>query len=330
MPDPPRVSVCVATYNRPAKLARLLASLGRLTPPPGGFEVVVVDDGTPPGTGLEDIRAAVQESFPVPLCWLTQPLNTGRAAARNAAWRAARGELVAFTDDDCQPRPDWLVALTEVPGISASSGASADPISIVQGRTVADPYAAHLLSHPLARSLRVDAWSERFETANVAYKRDLLEQLGGFDTSFAGAGEDTDLGWRALALGARGVFAPNAVVEHEVALRSFRQELADRRRWGDLVGVVRKHPGTRRLAWHGWLLRRSHVVPLAAAAAMPTLLSRSGRRILPALAAMAVGRQLVRTRSVSLTVASAERFAADAYEVAVLARASAKCRTVLL
>lgn len=316
-----KVSVCVATYRRPARLARLLEALAAQEPPPGGFEVVVADDGSPPGDGVTEVLEKARAGFPVPLGWATLPGNRGRAAARNEAWRRARGEWVAFTDDDCRPSPTWLAALV---------AAAAGEVSVVQGRTEPDPDGAHLLDHPLARSLRIAGWTGRYETANIAYRRSLLEDLGGFDPALAGSGEDTDLGWRAAAAGAAGAFAADAVVFHDVVVRDWRADLADRRRWGDLPALVRRHPGVRGLAWKPYVLRRSHLAPLVAVAAAPALATRTGRAAWLAAAAVAAARQPFRPGGVAGAVPRVQRRVGDAYEVAVMARGSLRHGRLLL
>src|SRR2546423_9914478 len=109
MPD---VAVAVASHDRPLGLRWLLNALEGQTLEPGRFEVVVVQDST----GDETARllaehplaaAGVLRAVPLP------PGSASLAAMRNAGWRGAGAELVAFTDDDCRPRADWLERLVE-------------------------------------------------------------------------------------------------------------------------------------------------------------------------------------------------------------------------
>ena len=140
---------------------------------------------------------------------LRQERSRGPATARNAGWRAAAAPLVAFTDDDCRPEPGWLEA-----GLRAHRAA---PGALVQGRTRPEPADEHLLDHPRARSIRVERLGPFFETCNVFYPRRCSSALGGFDETIPTAGsEDTDLALRAFELGARAVFAPEALVNHAV------------------------------------------------------------------------------------------------------------------
>ena len=102
-----RTAIVVPTYNRPEALAACLEALGRLDPAPD--EIVVVDDG-----GARP-AAEVCARFDGRVRCIRQA-NAGPAAARNAGVRATGADLVALTDDDCAPRPDWLGALVRAQG----------------------------------------------------------------------------------------------------------------------------------------------------------------------------------------------------------------------
>lgn len=324
----PRVSVCVATFRRPGPLVRLLEHLAELEAPAGGFEVVVVDDGSPASDGVAEALAARAPAFPVPLRWSSLPANTGRAAARNTAWRMAGGEWIAFTDDDCRPDRKWLVHLLEA---VESFTSAPEELAIVQGRVVPDPEREDLLCRPLVRSLRVETLSEYYETANILYWRDALERVGGFDESFPGAGEDTDLGWRVREHGFAAVFASPAVVVHDVVVRSFGEDLRDRRRWGDVVRVVKLHPGTRRLAWRPLVFRRSHAGPLLALAGLPLLLiGPRGRAGFATAVLWGVAGRAKGAGTPGGPWPRLQSLVGDCYEVGILIRSSVRQRTVLL
>jgi glycosyltransferase involved in cell wall biosynthesis len=254
------VSVVVATYRRPAGLEALLRGLEGQTLGTARFELIVVDDASPAALAPDPQRLSGR--FALTLRVLRQPENCGPAAARNRGWNAARGPLVAFTDDDCVPEPGWLEALL--------AEARRNPGAILQGRTLpeaSDLDPAGLLVH----TQRIEAAGPWFETCNIAYPRRLLAELGGFDESFGRRpnGEDTDLGWRALDAGARRVFAPAAVVRHAVEPVGVRGSLRRARGWDPAVRAVAAHPGTRqglfrRVFWDVWhyLWWRSLLAPL--------------------------------------------------------------------
>ena len=241
MERPPRISVVIPSHGRETRLAFALDALAAQTLDRSDFEVVVVRDGGTPrraAVAPEGLRARFYERVP----------RGGPGAARNVGWREARGDLVAFTDDDCRPAPAWLQALID---------ASGDDSALVQGRTDPDPDERHLLGG-LARTQAVAAPTGWYQTCNIAYPRALLERLGGFDEGYTRAGEDTDLAMRALEAGARAVFAPEAVVWHAVHPRHLPAALRETLRWGANPRLLGRHPGLRRLLPLGFFWKGSH------------------------------------------------------------------------
>jgi GT2 family glycosyltransferase len=201
----PAVSVVVPTYNRAVSLGRLLGHLANCELPAGGAEIVVVDDGS------SDDTAEVVARSPIDVVFIRQA-NAGAAAARNKGWRAARGAVIAFVDDDCVPSPTWLVDLVEAldrePGWAAVGGAI-EPL--VDGMVARFVQAERLVGHG------ADERGVRYlVTANAAFRRTALEAVGGFDEDFpAAAGEDTDLGFRLAAAGMALGTTASALVLHD-------------------------------------------------------------------------------------------------------------------
>ncbi len=99
-----KFSVIIATYNRADELPRTLESLKELKADEP-WEVIVVDNNSSDNT-----REVVEgvKSFPVPLRYIFEK-EQGRSAALNAGIRAARGEILAVTDDDVRVDPNWLI-----------------------------------------------------------------------------------------------------------------------------------------------------------------------------------------------------------------------------
>ena len=99
-----RFSVIIATYNRAEELVKTLESLKKLesTKP---WEVIIVDNNSHDDT--RDVVLRTVDSFPVPLHYLLEK-EQGRSAALNAGIRAAKGEILAITDDDVRVDPLWL------------------------------------------------------------------------------------------------------------------------------------------------------------------------------------------------------------------------------
>lgn len=236
----PLISVVVPTHERPDALARLLSGLRAQTLPPEDFEVVVVADGASSGT--HELLAAEAARGQLQLRVVSREPAGGPGAARNAGWRAARGPIIAFTDDDCVPAPGWLDA-----GLSA-----ADAHTIVQGITRADPTDA-VPAGPFSRTVEVTTLGPQFETCNIFYPREVLEELGGFDEGYGltPGGEDTDLAWRAIDAGVVTKLAPEAVVHHAVQRLGVRGMLRLAARWTAPTRVLAEHPQARAMLYRG-------------------------------------------------------------------------------
>lgn len=317
----------VATWNRAGRLPRVVGALSHQVDAPP-FELVVVDDGSTDDTPSVLASLAREATFPIRVVRLDA--NAGPAAARNAGWRAARADLVAFTDDDCWADPGWVAAL-------ASGLEGAD---VVQGRTLADPDAVgrDWFSHT------IEVLYERghYETCNIAYRRRWLEAAGGFDEGFRSSGgrggpiygEDTDLAWRVKGLGATTAFCDGAVVTHEVRPRTFLDLLRSLPRREGVVMVVRRHPGVRATFPGGWWYQEPHGPALLVLVGAALVLSGPRSPIRWALAALCACPYLwVRTRGWPMRyriVMLPRMFAFDVGEVAVLAWASVKHRTLVL
>jgi glycosyltransferase involved in cell wall biosynthesis len=242
----PSISVVAATHDRAYRLSLLLDALRSQRLPRGTFEVIIVDDGSRDATPrlLADAARAGDLDLRVLRC---DPPG-GPAAARNAGWRTARAPLVAFTDDDCRPSRDWLAAYLDA--------AEANPGTVLQGRVEKDPDQLYALS-PFAHTYEVLGLDQGFATANMLYPRELLERLGGFDESFRlPAGEDTDLGWRAIEAGARIEFAPEALVYHGIVPVGAIPKLRATTRWASTVRNYPRHPGMTKVRGVFW--RHNH------------------------------------------------------------------------
>jgi GT2 family glycosyltransferase len=235
----PDVSVVIPSYRRETRLAFTLDALAAQTLSRERFEVIVVRDNeagplTTPPSDL-NVRFLTREA-------------PGPAMRRNCGWREAAAPLVAFTDDDCRPAPDWLARFV---------AAHDSEEEILEGRTLPDPDERHLL-HGLARSMEVIGANRWYPTCNLAYPRALLERLDGFDEALAFFGEDTDLGLRAERLGARLVYVDEAVVWHCVHVRSLREALSDATKRHAEAEVIARHPDHRGELYLGAFVGEEH------------------------------------------------------------------------
>lgn len=214
-------SAVVPTYRRPELLARCLAALAEQTLPPDQYEVIIADDAATEETRRQVERAA--ESARCAVRYVPVRGAHGPAAARNAGWRAARGEIVAFTDDDCVPSNGWLAEGRRA--LERSSAAAA------AGRVVMP-----LPDEPTDYELDAFGLTQaEFVTANCFCRRRVLELIGGFDERFTAAWrEDSDLQFTLLERGCLILRAEQAVVVHPirpaawgVSLRQQRKTLFD-------------------------------------------------------------------------------------------------------
>ena len=197
-----QVSVVVPTCGRRQLLARCLDALERQTLARESFEIIVVEDSR----------------------------RDGPAAARNRGWRRAAAPIVAFTDDDCVPAPDWLRY-----GLQAFD----ERADAVCGRVVMP-----LPTRPTDYERDAQGLERaEFVTANCFCRRRLLERIGGFDERFRLAWrEDSDLHFRLLRRGARIVHEPRALVVHPVRPASWGVSLSQQRKVMFDALLFKKHP----------------------------------------------------------------------------------------
>lgn len=223
------------------------------------YEVVVVDDASGPET--RRVLESEQAREGLTLRVIHREVGGGPAAARNEGWRAARGEVIAFTDDDCEATPRWLEA-----GLAA---AREHPGSFVQGPTAPIP-AEECEYGPFSHTMRVDECGPGFETANIFYPRDLLERLGGFDDeTYSGpGGEDTDLAWKAIESGIEPVWAPDALMHHAVTYLGPVGKLRMAARWHESMKPFKRYPSLRGHRYGGIFWSETHMWLFQAALAM--------------------------------------------------------------
>jgi GT2 family glycosyltransferase len=217
----PAVSVVVPTRDRPRQLRACVSALARLHAP-DGLEVIIANDGgLPPTEALEgdrELELTVVDSG-----------GGGPAAARNAGAAQARGSLVAFTDDDCAPEPDWAAALLR--------RHRAQPDALIGGPTVnalrGNPYsrAAQAIADAALAHHNADPERPRLlPSSNVAAPAAPFRQIGGFDERLAAAGaEDFELCNRWGERGWSLAWEPQAAVLHSHPLsliRFWRQQRA--------------------------------------------------------------------------------------------------------
>ena len=240
--DHPSISVVVCTHNGERTIGTCLDALTRLDYP--DYEVIVVDDGSTDHTG------AIAHTYHVRVI---RTENRGLSQARNTGLSAARGEVVAFTDDDAWPDRDWLRYIAHAFSTTdhvAIGGPNLPPDS----RRIVESAVAHAPGGPI-HVLLSDAVAEHIPGCNMAFRREALEDVGGFDPQFRIAGDDVDICWRLQERGWTIGFSPAAVVLHQRRC-SVRAYLKQQTEYGKAEALLeRKWPARYNrgghLAWAG-------------------------------------------------------------------------------
>lgn len=275
------ISVVTPTYNRLARLQRVLAALAAQTYSPDRFEVVIVSDGSTDGTA--DYCRQVQMPFRL---HFIQQENAGPAAARNRGVAAARGALVLFLDDDVVPAPNLIAEHLRLHEERANRVVLGTMLTPPDARL--SPWVAweQAMLEKQYRAMTNGVWpatARQFYTGNTSLARQLVIAAGGFDERFRRA-EDIELAYRLNKLGVEFVFAPQAAGYH-YAERSFASWLATPYTYGrndiifgreqqvNLLEFVRREFGQRnRLTrWLVWALLDRPRASAAALAVMPQL-----------------------------------------------------------
>jgi GT2 family glycosyltransferase len=206
-PPSPEASVVVITFNRHESLMRTLDALAGQDA--GSFEVIVISDGSTDGTEPA-VRARIKD-FPAPLKLFRQD-HAGVAAARNRGVAEARGGVIAFTDDDCVPRRDWLRSLLAALGADTGlAGVGGHTRIRPSGKLIADYSEAYFVT---TRPGITDGEVLYLPTCNAAFRRSALNDVGGFDPAQEPAGEDVALSYVLRERGWRLEFEPEALVDH--------------------------------------------------------------------------------------------------------------------
>jgi glycosyltransferase involved in cell wall biosynthesis len=258
----PRISVVVCARNEEAHVDDCLSSL--MSSPYPELEVIFCDDGS------TDNTLALARSYPAHVLALQ---HGGLSNARNSGLAAATGEIVAYLDADAECHPEWpfhLALSFEDPQVAATGGPNLPPhdapfIERVVGAAPGGP--VHVLVG--------DDRAEHVPGCNMAFRRHVLEGIGGFDPIFTSAGDDVDVCWKILDHGYEIGFAAAAQVHHhrpETLKRYLRQQRSYGRsermlqgrhrhrfnrlgqaRWaGSIYGGPRVLPGLfRPLVYHG-------------------------------------------------------------------------------
>ena len=226
----PFISVIVCTYNGMGTLRDCLSSLQKLRYP--SYEILVIDDGS-----TLDI-ASIAAGFPE--VRLIRQEHAGLSVARNLGALEARGEILAYTDDDCLADADWLTHLAA--GFDQAEWvACGGPNIPPPPRNATERIVAAAPGAP-AHVMLNDAEAEHLPGCNLAIRKSALMAIGGFRAHYQVAGDDVDICWRLRERGGRLRFLPGAMVWHH-RRRTLGAYLRQQRGYGAAEALLMKdHP----------------------------------------------------------------------------------------
>jgi cellulose synthase/poly-beta-1,6-N-acetylglucosamine synthase-like glycosyltransferase/DNA-binding beta-propeller fold protein YncE len=238
----PRVSVVVCAYNASDTLEDCLTSLEALTYP--DVEIILVNDGSRDRTSAIARQHARVRVIDIP--------NGGLSAARNVGLAHATGEIVAYTDADTRVDRDWLTYLVQ-PFLTSNVVGSGGP-NVVPAD---DPPIAQCIARAPGGPTHVlldDRTAEHVPGCNMAFRRNALLAIDGFNPIYLRAGDDVDVCWRLQARGGKIGFASSALVwhHHRSSIKAYwRQQVGygEGERW-----LMAHHPDKfldGRMLWHG-------------------------------------------------------------------------------
>ncbi len=229
----PEFSVVIPTYKQPAVLLKCLDALSRQRLPRSQFEIIIVGEGDLPETETAVqlfTKQVARNGGLLEVRYLSQPERKGPAAARNRGWRAARGRIIAFTDEDCLPEPEWLSSV--LPCFQRGAQVMMGQLRVHSNNRPT----------PLDRTATLLKRTD-FVSANCLCRKDTLERVGGFEEAFDTAWhEDSDLQFKFIQAGIPIGKCPEAVVVYHVCPYSWYGLLHDERNNSYDALLYKRHP----------------------------------------------------------------------------------------
>lgn len=251
--DMPMISVLVCSYNGSSTIRDTMEGLQRLEYP--NYEVIVVNDGS------TDRLADIVSEYPVTL--INTP-NRGLSNARNMAARAAKGEIIAFIDDDAYPDPHWLQYLAYAYAHSQHGGMGGPNIAPDEDGPIAH-CVANAPGGPV-HVLTTDEIAEHIPGCNMSFRRSVYLEVGGCDPIYRAAGDDVDLCWRIQEAGHTIGYHPSALVWHH-RRNSLKAYWKQQKGYGKAEALLegkwpQKYNGFGHLAWAGRIYGNGWTLPL--------------------------------------------------------------------
>ena len=231
-----RVSVIIPVWNGQTSIGRCLASLHRQSYPSDRIQIIVVDNGS------TDKTIEVVQSFE-DIILLTEPVESSYRA-RNLGLDHAKGDIIAFTDADCEVDPAWIEAGVSAITQNADTAVAAGSVQLIPAHENGYSRAAHLYEEQFAFRQDEAARLGHSMTVNWMSPRWVFEKVGKFDPELKSGG-DLELSGRISGAGHCVRYVPDMVVYHPA--RSNIAELAAKRR--RVTGGMWVREGKRQLFW---------------------------------------------------------------------------------
>ncbi|MBI2635305.1 MAG: glycosyltransferase family 2 protein [Parcubacteria group bacterium] len=218
-----KISVVIATYNRDHLVTRALAALARQNLPKGFFEIIVVNDGSTDGTE-EEVKNFIKKNTSSYITLITLEKNLGSSFARNTGILSSKGEFIAITDDDCIVPSDWLSQFLKAfetnPEIIAVGGFKKPhrDNGLKPSRYDIFMFWRRLpFMKTECKSVEMNPFNNCGDTANVCYRKQALEAVGGFNNDIR-TFNDWELKIRLHQLGSPLLYRP-IFIPHEADLK---------------------------------------------------------------------------------------------------------------
>ncbi len=249
----PLISIIVCTYNGSATIRDTLDGIKKLDYP--NYEVIVVNDGS------KDNTAKIVEEYWVKLITTA---NRGLSSARNTGMYNAKGEILAYIDDDAYPDPQWLRYLAYAYSVSDHG--------CIGGPNIAPPedgFLATCVANSPGGPVHVlvsDEIAEHVPGCNMSFKKDALMKIGGFDPVYRNAGDDVDVCWRIQNSGRTIGFHPAALVWHH-RRNSLKAYWKQQKGYGKAEALLEakwpeKYNGFGHLTWAGRIYGNGITLPI--------------------------------------------------------------------